>query len=351
MSPAPIRVLLADDSALARGLLRSFLEADGGFQVVGEARHGREAVEMARSLRPDLVTMDLEMPVMDGLEAIAEIMATKAVPILVVSSVADAANAYAAVAKGAVDVVSKPSLDPDEQRDFVAKARLVAKIPVITHVRALRVASIAVEAPPPRSQPALPVDLAAASGRAFFIASSTGGPQALAHLLARLPADFPCPVLVAQHIADGFAAGMADWLGSLSPLPVRLAAQGDLVAPGIVYVAPSERHLAVTASRRLTLLERQPKDIYRPSCDALLESGAAVFGRRAVGIILTGMGRDGARGMAAIKDAGGTTIAQDEASSVIYGMNRVAVEQGAVERVLALDAIAAAMAELAGRSG
>lgn len=349
MSPSPIRVLLADDSALARGLLRSFLEADGGFQVVGEARHGREAVEMARALRPDLVTMDLEMPVMDGLEAIAEIMASKAVPILVVSSVADAANAYAAVAKGAVDVVSKPSLDPDEQRDFVAKARLVSKIPVITHVRALRVAVPMAEAP--RPQPALPADPAAAGGRAFFIASSTGGPQALAHLLARLPTDFPCPVLVAQHIADGFAAGMADWLGSLAPLPVRLAVEGDLVAPGIIHVAPSERHLAVTASRRLTLLERQPKDIYRPSCDALLESGAAVFGRRAVGIILTGMGRDGARGMAAIKTAGGTTIAQDEASSVIYGMNRVAVEQGVVDRVLALDAIAAAMTELAGRSG
>ncbi|MCA1908069.1 MAG: chemotaxis-specific protein-glutamate methyltransferase CheB [Magnetospirillum sp.] len=342
-SPPAIRVLLVDDSSLARGLLRSFLEDDGGFAVVGEARNGREAVEMTRALRPDLVTMDLEMPVMGGLDAIEEIMCTKAVPILVVSSVADAQNAYAAVAKGAVDVVSKPSLDPAEHAEFVAKAKLVAKIPVITHVRALRVPPLA-----PCPVPSPPVTSPSGrEGRVFAIASSTGGPQALAKLLAALPGDFPCPILVAQHIADGFAAGMADWLTTLSPLPVRLATDGMLVESGAVILAPSERHLVVTSSRRLNLLERGERDVYRPSCDALLTSVANVWGKRAVGIILTGMGSDGAKGMAAIKAAGGATIAQDEASSVIYGMNRVAVEKGAAARVLGLDGIAPAMRDLA----
>lgn len=348
MVASPIRVLLTDDSSLARGLLRSFLEADGGFEVVGEAKNGQEAIDLARALRPDLITMDLEMPVMGGLQAIEEIMCSKAVPILVVSSVADAQNAYAAVAKGAVDVVSKPSLDPAEQAEFVAKARLVAKIPVITHVRALRV-SQAAAVPSPASAPLTLAPLGS-DGRVFAIASSTGGPQALAKLLAQIPGDFPCPILVAQHIADGFAAGMAEWLTTLSPLPVRLAREGMLAEPGQVILAPSEQHLVATSSRRLTLLERGEHDIYRPSCDALLTSVANVWGRRAVGIILTGMGSDGAKGMAAIKAAGGATIAQDEASSVIYGMNRVAVEKGAAARVLGLDDIAPAMRDLARRA-
>ncbi len=347
MASSPIRVLLTDDSSLARGLLRSFLEADGGFEVVGEAKNGQDAVDMTRALRPDLVTMDLEMPVMGGLQAIEEIMCTKAVPILVVSSVADAQNAYAAVAKGAVDVVSKPSLDPAEQAEFVAKARMVAKIPVITHVRALRVPPMATGPLPVATTPPLAAPPLGLETRVFAIASSTGGPQALAKLLARIPGDFPCPILVAQHIADGFAAGMADWLTSLSPLPVRLAREGMLVEPGQVILAPSEQHLVATSSRRLTLLERGEHDIYRPSCDALLTSVANVWGKRSVGIILTGMGSDGAKGMAAIKAAGGATIAQDEASSVIYGMNRVAVERGAAAHVLGLDDIAPAMRDLA----
>jgi two-component system, chemotaxis family, protein-glutamate methylesterase/glutaminase len=340
-----IRVLLTDDSALARGLLRSFLEIAGGFEIIGEARHGREAVDMVAALRPDLVTMDLEMPVMGGLEAIEEIMSSKAVPILVVSGVADAQSAYEAVARGALDVVSKPSMDPAEQAEFVAKARMVAKVRVITHVRALRVAPLPSKPEPPTPLPAQAMP--PAEGMVFAIASSTGGPQALASILAKLPSDLPCPVLIAQHISDGFASGMADWLGTLSALPVRIGRDGDLVVPGVVTIAPSETHLVVTASRRLAMVERRPGDVYRPSCDALLESVAAIYGRHCVGIILTGMGSDGARGMQAIQAAGGRTIAQDEASSVIFGMNRVAIERGAAATVLALDDIPGAICDLA----
>lgn len=338
-----IRVVIVDDSSLSRGLLRDILEEDAGFVVVGEARDGRQAVELAQSLRPDLITMDLEMPRMHGLDAIEAIMTHKAVPILVVSAVADARNAYAAVSRGAVDVVGKPSIDPQEARTFVAKARLVARVPVITRVRGAPPAP----APPPRAPlPRAPaVD---ASQRLFAIAASTGGPPALARLLGLLPAGFPCPVLIVQHISDGFAQGMAEWLASVSNLPVRMAREGDLPAPGTVYVSPSEQNLTVAATRRLHLSERQPKEIYHPNCDRLLESVAAVYRRQAVGIILTGMGRDGAAGLAAIVAAGGYTIAQDEATSVVFGMNGLAVARGAASVVLPLDRIAAEMARLAG---
>lgn len=344
-----IRVLIADDSAVARALLRSFLEADGGFDVIGEARHGREAVAMTLALRPDLVTMDLEMPVMGGLEAIEEIMSSKATPILVVSSVADARNAFAAVSHGAVDVVSKPSVDPVAQAAFVSKARLVASIPVITHVRALRVdpsrarpGPSAVPVAPPVAPP-VGVAAGAAGMPVFAVASSTGGPQALATILAALPADFCGSILIAQHISEGFASGMAAWLATLSTLPVHLGREGAMVLPGHVYVAPSETHMAVLPGGRLTLQGRAAGDVYRPACDVLLETAATVYGKRCVGLILTGMGSDGARGLAAIQAAGGHTIAQDEDSSVVFGMNRVAIERGAAEEVLPLSGIAPAM--------
>jgi len=369
----PIRVLIADDSSLARGLLLAFLEGEPDITVVGEARNGREAVEMAQALKPDLVTMDLEMPQMDGLAAIEEIMCSKAVPILVVSGVADAQKAYEAVRRGALEVVSKPDYTPEQAADFVAKVRLLAGVSVITRMRsrtamplphpiAATPPTVAAPAPwatlkplpafahplmPPASQP--PADPAPDRYvRVFAIASSTGGPQALAQILPALPAGFPAPVLIAQHIAEGFAAGMADWLGTLCALPVRLASEGELVQPATIYIAPSEKHLAVSAGRRLTLLERRSGDIYRPSCDALLDSVAEVWGRQAIGIILTGMGSDGAKGMARIRGKGGLTLAQDEKTSVIYGMNRVAVDSGAVERVLPVEAIAGEMRRLVG---
>jgi two-component system chemotaxis response regulator CheB len=345
-----IRVVVADDSSLARDLLRTFLESDEEIEIVGEARNGHEAVELARALKPDVITMDLEMPVMNGMQAIEEIMSSKAAPILVVSSVADARNAYEAVARGALEVIGKPEYDASAAAEFVARVKMLAKVPVITHLRSRSggrppAASGAAAEPGP-----LPAADASRGGiaRVFAIASSTGGPQALALILAQLPAGFPCPVLISQHISDGFAAGMAAWLGGLCKLPVRLGSEGELIAPGVVYLSPSETHLTVTPSRRLALRERQPGEVYRPSCNALLESVAEVFGRQAVGIILTGMGSDGARGIEAIRRAGGATLAQDEASSVIFGMNKVAVDGGHVQQVLPASGMAGEMCRIAG---
>ncbi|MGE5506779.1 MAG: chemotaxis-specific protein-glutamate methyltransferase CheB [Actinomycetota bacterium] len=338
----PIRVLLVDDSSLARSMLRSILEEDGGFEIVAEAANGREAVALVRELRPELVTMDLEMPVMDGLEAIEEIMCSKAVPILVVSGVADAQKAYAAVSRGAIEVVGKPGLTPAEAADFVDKARLVSKIPVITHPRARTAPP-----PPPAAGTSRPVAApATVNPRIIAIASSTGGPQALAEILGKLPAGLGCPVVVAQHIADGFAAGMADWLCTVSPVPVRLGVDGELLVPGTVVLSPSETNMTVTPSRRIALAPRIAGQVYRPSCDALLASVAAACGRDSVGVILTGMGSDGVKGMEAIRAAGGMTLAQDEGSSVIFGMNAIAIDKGWVQKVLPLDELARALAQL-----
>ena len=339
-----IRVLLVDDSAVVRKLLRAIFAKDDAFEVMGEAANGVEAVAQVRRERPGLIAMDLEMPLMGGVDAIEEIMSFCPVPILVVTDFANAQHAYAAVAHGALEVVAKSALTESKVDAFLARARLIASIPVITHVKSLRhhapAAKLAMAPQPagtglPQRRPV------------FGLTSSTGGPQALCNVLSQLPVDFNCPILIAQHVIPGFAAGMAKWLATESSLPIKLAEQGEPILPGQVYLSPSESHLSVAAGDRIDLLALRQGDTYRPSCDVLLESMATVFGKRSVGIILTGMGSDGARGLARVKAAGGTTWAQDEASSVVYGMNRVAIDGGAVQQVLALDDIAAAMVQLA----
>ena len=368
-----VRMLIADDSAVARALLRDFLEGEEDMEVVAEAVDGQEAVRLAAELRPDVVTMDLEMPVMHGLEAIEAIMHSRAIPILVVSSVADAQNALTAVGHGALEVIGKPSYDPEEAAQFVSKVRLLSGVTVITRMRprtaprppvVARPTPAATSATAPTAAPAATPTAAPtatpilrpslrADGlpRLVAIASSTGGPQALAQILPALPANFPCPVVIAQHIADGFAGGMAAWLSSLCKLPVRLATDGEAPAPGVIYISPSEQHLSVGPSRRFALLDRAPGDIFHPCCDVLLASVAEVFGRQAIGVILTGMSRDGAMGLSRIREHGGVTVAQDEATSVIYGMNRVAIEAGAAQHVLPVEAIADALMRFSSAGG
>ena len=348
-----IRVIIADDSSLARGLLRNFLESDEGIEVVGEASNGRQAVDMAHALKPDLITMDLEMPVMSGLQAIKEIMCSKAVPILVVSSVADAQNALAAMGCGALEVVRKPDYSPAEAADFVAKVRMLAGVSVITRIRPRLAPPAAMTSATslPVARVAVPQTARSSVRRVFAMACSTGGPQALAQILPALPADFPCPVLIAQHISDGFAQGMVDWLSGLCKLPVRLAAEGDFLQAGAIHISPSEYHLRITSAHAVRLFECGVQDLFHPSCDVMLDSVAEIFGRQAVGIILTGMSSDGARGIARIREQGGMTLAQDEASSVIYGMNRVAIEAGSVQKILPVEAIAPTMMQLARAEG
>ncbi len=346
-----IRVLIVDDSRAVRQMLRSMLEAEPDIEVVGEAVNGRQAVEMVRQLQPGLVTMDLEMPLMNGLQAIEAIMCSKAVPILVVSTVANARNACEALRLGALDVISKPTLA--EAAAFIFKVRLLADMVVITRRRAISSQAAALvyangESASSAGWPQVSGGSAWQPGRRVFaIASSTGGPQALTRILPRLPADFSGIVLIAQHLTDGFAPGMAEWISGQCVLPVRIPMEGELVVAGTIYLSPSEQHLTLAPSGHARMRERLPGDVYHPSCDALLSSVAASCGETAVGLILTGMGGDGVIGLANIRNAGGVTLAQDEATSVIYGMNRVAVEAGVIDRVLPLEQIAATMLRLA----
>ena len=332
-----IRVVIADDSQVARDVLRDILSRDDDIEVVGEATNGREAVALAKRLAPQLITMDLNMPVMDGLSAIEEIMYSKGVPILVVSDRSDAQTAYQALEVGALEVMPKPTLEGVDAERFLERVRLLAGVAVITRLRRRSTMPAPMISMPPPAAPSqgVPRDFQ----NVVAIACSTGGPQALVRLLRTLPACFPAPIVIAQHISHGFIDGMAQWLASLCAMPVSVGQEGKLLRSGCIYLSPSERDLCVSPYHRFQLKPSPETSLYHPSCDVLLQSVAEVYGPDAIGIILTGMGRDGVNGMRAIYQAGGTTFAQDETSSVIYGMNQEAVNAGVIQYELPLDSL------------
>ncbi len=337
-----IKILVVDDSPFARELIIDILSSDKELKVVGEAVNGLEATQKVRDLKPDIVTIDIEMPVMNGLDAIEEIMAANAVPILVVTTHGDAKTAYDAISRGALDLVAKPDVSREGAREFIGKIKLLSGIKVITHIGG----SSMMEA-----KPAEKFSFGAGEmDRVVAIAASTGGPEALSIILSSLPAGFPFPVVIAQHISEGFVAGMAEWLGKLSRLNVKPAAEGELLLPGTVYIAPSEKHMEVTGAKTVALTERQDKDIFHPSCDRLLLSAAGVFGSGTLGVILTGMGSDGVQGMEKIRKAGGVTIAQDEKTSVVFGMPKIAIEKGCIDKVLPLGEISGEIVRIMSRA-
>jgi two-component system chemotaxis response regulator CheB len=335
-SDRPIRVLVADDSELFRDVLARVIVAEPGFEVVALAADGNAAAAYARTVKPDVITMDLHMPDADGFSGIARIMAETPTPILVLTANRAEAVGFRALSLGALDILEKPhaTTDLDDYgRLLRSRLRLLAGVKVIRHVRGLR------ERAAQRA--------ARTAGRADLVAigASLGGPRALATLLRGLPAGFPAPIAVVQHIADGFTEGLASWLASESRLDVRTARDGDRLRPGRVLVAPTGRHLLV-ADGVARLSDAPPVDTFKPSVTPLFLSAASAYGPRACGVILTGMGRDGADGLRAIKEAGGPTLAQDEATSAVFGMPRAAIELGAVDRVLPLDEVARALVEL-----
>ena len=334
---------MVDDSRSMRGMFRAIFELEPGITVVGEASDGAEAITKVLELKPDLVTMDIEMPVMDGLEAIERIIAQYPVPILAVTALAGVQAAFAAVSRGALDVMVKGDIGPDNAGKLLQKIRLLAHVDVNAHRVAMGLQKGVL---PVNGGKGMPQQVS--GERIVAIAASTGGPQAIQYILSHLPATFPAPIVITQHIAEGFTQGMVDWLNNSTPLTVVVAGNGDQLRAGHVYVNPAESAMRVTGQNRIALGERDSRLLYKPSCDTLLDAAAAAFRERTVGVILSGMGNDGVAGMQSIRSAGGFTIAQDAKSSVIFGMNGIAVQRGCIDRLLPLIEIPA---ELLVRSG
>jgi two-component system chemotaxis response regulator CheB len=343
------RVLVIDDSLTVRKRLIEILERAPDLQVVGEAGDGRRAVELTRQLRPDVVTLDLVLPDMNGLAATEQIMAHAPTPILIVSASfnrGEMFDTYHALAAGAVDVLDKSHDEHDttwEDR-FVAAVRMVSKIKVITHLRARfdPVRRDRITRPPMvRHRPA---EATHARAEVIALGASTGGPGALVEVIGSMSPNLAVPTLVVLHIDAAFSAPFAEWLGEQTARSVRVAADREPVVggPGRVLCAPAGKHMLVEHGLiRLTLTP--PRHHCRPSVDCLFESVAIEYDARCAAGLLTGMGRDGATGLLAIREAGGFTVAQDEATSIVYGMPREAVACGAAERVLPLPEIGPAL--------
>ncbi|HEU4326016.1 MAG TPA: chemotaxis-specific protein-glutamate methyltransferase CheB [Roseiflexaceae bacterium] len=341
----PIRVLLVEDSRAQRELLASILSG-GGFQLVGVASNGRAAVEAACRLLPDVIAMDIHLPLLDGYEATRQIMQSCPTPIVLISNGDDPGQrSVQALAAGALAVAAKPGspLRPEHaaERDrLLTTLRLMADVPVVTR--------FALRPPPPAPGRAVPGNTPSLRPRILAIAASTGGPAALQVMLHGLGAGFPLPVLVVQHIAQGFVAPLVDWMAATVPLPVRIASQGEQLLPGRVYVAPDGHHLLAAADQTVALRPPAPDDRFCPSADVLFESVAHVYQARAIGVILTGMGDDGAHGLLRLRQAGAYTVGQDRASCVVYGMPAVAAELGALVQIAPLEQIAPAVRQLVG---
>lgn len=343
-----LRIVVVDDSAVARRLLTRILESDPDIRVVGEAEDGERAVALADRLRPDVMTMDIHMPVMDGLEAIRTIMERRPVPIVVATSSADPRDtdlAFHAVQAGALALVEKPKGPGNEE--YAAQANVL-----ISTVKEMAGIKLVTRRPrTPDLQPERLVERPRSSrADVAAIGASTGGPSALATILGSLPSNLPIPILVVQHISEGFDLGFARWLDSVTPLRVSLAEHLKPLRPGEVIVAPNGRHLGVTRDLKAFLDESGPLEGHRPSASYLFQSVARSCGARGLGVILTGMGSDGSPGLLELKRSGGLVIAQDQATSVVYGMPARSIEAGAVDRVVPLDEIAGEIIEACRRN-
>lgn len=346
-----IKVLVAEDSPTIRVFLTAILESEPDIKVVAAVSDGAAALEAVRRLKPDVVTMDIHMPGLDGFSATREIMETVPVPIVIVSGAVqdEVAATFKAVEAGALAFIRRPAGlghdDHEREADaLVTAVRLMSEVKVVRRWKrgpalAERVAAVTAAGaePAPRDR-----------ARVVAIGASTGGPVALQTILSALPAEFPLPILVVQHIAQGFVAGFADWLAAGCALPVTVGRDGEEVMGGHVYVAPDDRHMGVDAFGRIQLIDSPPEAGLRPAVGHLFRSVAARYGGRAIGVLLTGMGADGADDLCVLRTLGAVTIAQDAASSVVHGMPGVAIERGGAVHVLAPAAIAAKLVEVGG---
>jgi two-component system chemotaxis response regulator CheB len=339
MSSAPVRVLVVDDSAVARELLTGLFNADPALQVVGLAADGEAAVAAAQRLLPDVITMDIHLPRLDGFAATRQIMQscpTRIVMVTASSMPNDVAASFRTLESGALAVLAKPPgpghpLFGDLARELVRTVKLMAEVKVVRRWAPFR------GVPAPATTPA------AADVRLVAIGASTGGPLVLKSILSLLRSNFSVPIVIVQHISPGFADGFAQWLAQDCGHTVRVAQHGDRAQPGVVYVAPDGAHTKLRAGGQILLSDEPPEHGLRPSVASLFRSVAHCYGAHAIGVLLTGMGRDGAQELKAMRDAGALTIAQDKASSIVYGMPAEAVRLDAADHVLDPPAIAATL--------
>jgi two-component system chemotaxis response regulator CheB len=343
-----IKVLVVEDSPVVREFLVHILGADPDIRVVGTAHDGEEALEAIARKQPDVITMDIHMPRMNGLDATRRIMETCPTPIVVVSGSTDSAEVattFEAMEAGALAVLRRPAGigHPDHEataRELVQTVKLMSEVKVVRRWSRARRDSIA--------RPAQPrLERAPGSCRIVAIGASTGGPPVLQSILSQLPKDFPAPVLVVQHMAAGFVRGFIEWLAHSSRLPIHLAAHGEQMLPGHVYVAPDELQMKVERGGRIALTRDAPENGLRPSVSYLFRSLAEAYGSDGVAGLLSGMGRDGADELKLLKDRGMVTFAQDKESSVVHGMPGEAIKLGAATLVLPPEKIAAVLARLA----
>jgi len=351
------RVLVVDDSAFMRYVISKELSADPTIKVVGMARDGVDAMQKIELLQPDVVTMDLEMPRMDGLTALERIMAEMPVPVILLSSLTQegAAVTIRGLELGAVDFVPKPSaveasVAEEVWRQLITKVKGAGALDRRRLGARLRVqATLRRVEQPPKPQP---VQRAGARAeRVVVIGTSTGGPRALFEVVPRLPGELQAAVLLVQHMPPGFTRSLAARLNDVSRLSVREAAEGDLVQNGVALLAPGDYHMVVRRGGRVALERTPPVHGVRPAVDITMEAAASVYGPACVGVVLTGMGVDGTSGALAIRRAGGVVMAEDESTCVVYGMPRSVYEAGAASRVVRLEAMADAIVEALAANG
>ena len=332
-----IKVLVVDDSSLVRKIVTDILGQDPDIRVVGTANNGKSAIMMSQELNPDVITMDIEMPVLDGLAALKHIMATNPKPVIMMSVLTQhgADATFKALELGAVDFIPKPSSLLSVTVDEIGD-QLIKKIKSVAAGRLIKKVS-----PEPVSKVGK-IESKTVSDKIVAIGTSTGGPSALIGIFKAIPEHFPSPVFVVQHMPEGFTAAFAKRLDDSSTLKVKEAEDGDDVLPGHGYVAPGHSHLAIMKNDRtfkIRVFKGGKVSGHMPSIDVLFNSMAENVGSNSIGVIMTGMGRDGAEGLKKIRQIGGYTIAQNEETSVVFGMNRVAVEIGAVNEIVPLGEI------------
>ena len=341
-----IRVLIVEDSPIALTILKRILDSSPDIEIVGTASTGQEGLALIPTSQPDVICTDFFMPIMNGLEFTAQVMVEYPRPILVVSASVqedDTHRIFQLLEAGAVDILPKPKAGLDAE-NVLLKQALINKVKVLSGVKVFKK-----KQPSANRQIRRQTSVSASvhnNHKILAVGASTGGPLALQNLFNNLPRHFPLPIVCVQHISQGFLQGLLDWLGATSKLSIRIALAGERPEPGTIYFPPERQHLTLDHRGRFVYSQAIPGDGHCPSVTTLFSSVAQVYGRKAIGVLLSGMGRDGADGMKAIADAGGMTIAQDEATSVVFGMPKEAIALGAASQVLPMDAIAPAVLQL-----